>query len=323
VRTGPTPPAPADSAGATTTVAPESGEFTGSFNVRGAASLRVPGCPVVSDCRAGYSAGMKTLPTLWLAFAVRFAIVAPAADPPFAGGHWLDLTHDFSAETIYWPTAQGFVLETEFAGKTPQGYFYAANRYRASEHGGTHIDAPIHFADGHKTVDQLGLEQLTGAAIVVDVSARALKDADYRISVADLKMWEAVHGQIPRDAILLLNTGFARHWPDANRYLGTDKKGAEAVAQLHFPGLHPDAARWLVTDRVIKAVGLDTASIDYGQSKLFESHRILFEKDVPAFENVAALNQLPPTGAYVIALPMKIKGGSGGPLRIIAWVPAK
>ena len=172
-------------------------------------------------------------------------------------------------------------------------------------------------------MDQLPIDQLLGAAVVVDVSAGAQKDADYQITVADLKAWEQRHLQIPKGAIVLFHTGFARHWPDAKKYLGTDEKGADAVAKLHFPGLHPDAARWLVTERTIKAVGLDTASIDYGQSTLFESHRILFEKDVPAFENVTALDQLPATGAYIIALPMKIQGGSGGPLRIVAWISGK
>jgi kynurenine formamidase len=255
----------------------------------------------------------------WLSSFVGLA----AADAPFAGGRWIDLTHAFSSETLYWPTAERFTLETEFHGQTPKGYFYAANRYRASEHGGTHIDAPIHFAEGHKTVDQLPIDQLTGTAVVVDVSTSAQKDPDYQITIADLKAWEEKHGRIPQGAIVLFHTGFARHWPDAKQYLGTDEKGPEAVAKLHFPGLHPDAARWLAAERSIKAVGLDTASIDYGQSTLFESHRILFDKNIPAFENVAALDQLPPTGAFIVALPMKIKGGSGGPLRIVAWLAKK
>jgi kynurenine formamidase len=246
-----------------------------------------------------------------------------ADDSPFAGGKWIDLSHDFSTNTLYWPTAQRFTLEVEFHAHTDKGYFYAANRYSASEHGGTHLDAPIHFAERGKTLDQLPIEQLTGSAVVVDVSAKANKDADYQITVADLKSWEAADGRIPNGAILLFNTGFARHWPDAKKYLGTDERGASAVAKLHFPGLHPDAARWLVAERTLKAVGLDTASIDYGQSTLFESHRILFEKNIPAFENVATLDKLPATGAYIVALPMKIKDGSGGPLRIVAWVADK
>lgn len=244
-----------------------------------------------------------------------------AADDLFTNGKWIDLTHSFSKETLYWPTAEQFKLETEFHGHTDKGYFYAANRYHASEHGGTHIDAPVHFAEGRKTLDELSIEQLTGPAIVIDVSARALQDSDYEITAEDLRVWEKEHGRIPDDAIVLFHTGFARHWPDAKKYLGTDERGTNAVAKLHFPGLHPDAARWLVSNRTVKAVGLDTASIDYGQSTLFESHRILFEEDIPAFENVAALDQLPATGAHVIALPMKIEGGSGGPLRIVAWLP--
>jgi len=246
-----------------------------------------------------------------------------AADGPFAVGKWIDLTHDFSTNTLYWPTAKPFTLEVEFHAHTDKGYFYAANRYSASEHGGTHLDAPIHFAEKGKPLDQLTIDQLTGSAVVVDVSDQASQNADYLISTADLKAWESKHGQIPKGAIVLLNTGYARHWPDAKKYLGTEERGSNAVAKLHFPGLHPDAARWLTSERTIKAVGLDTASIDYGQSTHFETHRILSEKNIPAFENVAALDKLPPTGAFVVALPMKIKDGSGGPLRIVAWVADK
>ena len=263
------------------------------------------------------------IPSYVLAGLLVSAGVGPAAEPPFSGGKWIDLSHEFSAQTLYWPTAENFVLESEFHGQTPKGYFYDANRYRASEHGGTHIDAPVHFAEGHHTLEQIPLEQLIGPAVVVDVSAQPATNADFQIAVADLKAWETNHGQIPNGMIVLFRTGFGSRWPDAKSYLGTDEKGSNAVAKLHFPGLHPDAARWLVSERRPKAVGLDTASIDYGQSTLFESHRILFGQDVPAFENVSALEQLPATGAYVVALPMKIKGGSGGPLRIVAWVPGQ
>jgi kynurenine formamidase len=155
--------------------------------------------------------------------------------------------------------------------------------------------------------------------VVVDVSAKCASDCDYQVQVADLQAWEGEHGGLPEGAIVLLRTGWGDRWGDREAYLGTSLTGPEAVPELHFPGLHPEAARWLVTERSIKAVGLDTPSIDYGQSELFESHVNLFEANVPAFENVAHLDRLPPRGFVVAALPMKIRGGTGGPLRIVAW----
>ena len=236
-------------------------------------------------------------------------------------GRWIDLTHDFSADTIYWPTAEGFSLITDFAGETDRGYYYEAHSYKAAEHGGTHIDSPIHFAEGKQSLDEIPLDRLTGEAVVLDVSKKALKNPDYLVSVEDFTGWESEHGRIPEGAIVLLNTGYAQFWPDRVRYMGTDERGLDAVANLHFPDLGPEAANWLVENRNIASIGLDTPSIDYGQSKLFMSHRILFAENIPAFENVANLDKLPPVGAVVIALPMKIKGGSGGPLRIVAIVP--
>jgi kynurenine formamidase len=238
-----------------------------------------------------------------------------------AQGKWIDLTHDFSEETVYWPTAEGFKLESVFEGKTDKGYYYDANKYSAAEHGGTHIDSPIHFAEGKQTVDQIPLERLIGPAVLIDVTQNALSDSDYQIGVKDFTDWEAKNGPIPEGSIVLLNTGYAKYWPDRVKYMGTDKRGSDAVKDLHFPGLDPQAAKWLVEKRNIKSIGLDTPSIDYGQSQLFESHRILFKENIPAFENVANLDKLPAIGAFIIALPMKIKGGSGGPLRIIAMLP--
>lgn len=234
---------------------------------------------------------------------------------------WVDLTYPFNSQTIYWPTSRRFHLEKVADGMTPAGYYYAANNISAAEHGGTHLDAPIHFAQGKHTTDQIPLRQLIGPAVVVDVSAKASQNRDYLISVEDLEAFEAAHGRIPEGAIVLLRTGWGSRWPDRERYLGTALSGEEAVPLLHFPGLEPSAARWLVTERRIDAVGIDTPSIDYGQSSTFDSHRILFEADIPAFENVARLDQLPEVGSYVLALPMKIEGGSGGPLRIVAVIP--
>ena len=126
---------------------------------------------------------------------------------------------------------------------------------------------------------------------------------------------------MPDGIIVLLRTGYGAFWPDREKYMGTAELGAEAVEKLHFPGLDPEAAKWLVQERKIHAIGLDTPSIDRGQSSLYESHQILFKANIPAFENVANLDQLPESGFTVIALPMKIRDGSGGPLRIVAVLP--
>lgn len=237
------------------------------------------------------------------------------------GAVWVDLSYAYDHRTVFWPTAKPFELTAVAAGMTDGGYYYAANDFSMAEHGGTHLDAPIHFAEGRLTADQIPLGRLIGAAVVVDVSEAAAANPDYQVQVSDMEAWEAEHGSIPDGAILLLRTGWGARWPDRERYLGTVLTGPEAVPQLHFPGLHPDAARWLVERREIDAVGIDTPSIDHGQSTLFESHRILFADDVPAFENVAELERMPSTGAYVVALPMKIAGGSGGPLRIVGLIP--
>lgn len=230
----------------------------------------------------------------------------------------VDLTHTFDKDTIYWPTEAGFELEKGPAGVTERGYFYVANRFRSAEHGGTHIDAPIHFFKGRSTVDQISLKRLVGDGVVIDVTKECEQNADFQIGVRELRKWEEENHRQLVDVIVLLKTGFGRHWKDRKKYLGTEDSGPEAVANLHFPGLDPQAATWLVENRAIKAIGIDTASIDYGQSRRFQSHVKLFEKNVPAFENLANLDKLPERGFSVIALPMKIGGGSGGPLRIIA-----
>jgi len=260
---------------------------------------------------------MRHLSVIVLGAALFFSC---GSNHPSPQGKWIDLTYPFDEQTVYWPTSEPFRLDTVFQGVTGKGFYYSAFKYCAAEHGGTHLDAPVHFARGKNSVEQIPVEQLAHDAVVIDVSENALKDRDYQVSVNDFLNWEKAHGRIPDDAIVLLRTGYGQYWTDKIKYMGTDERGADAVAKLHFPGLHPDAAKWLTTHRKIKAIGLDTPSIDYGQSTLFESHQILFEHNIPAFENVANLEQLPVKGAFVIALPMKIKGGSGAPLRIVAVV---
>ncbi len=235
---------------------------------------------------------------------------------------WVDLTYDFDENTIYWPTNTPFSKDTVFYGMTDKGYFYASFIYTAEEHGGTHFDAPLHFGHpGSPTVEQIPLQQLMGPGVVVDVSEQTLGDRDYLVSVSDFMEWETRHGLIPAHSIILLRTGYGQFWPDPLAYTGTDLKGEEAVAHLRFPGLDPAAAQWLVDNRNINAIGLDTPSIDRGQSVYFKAHRILCEAEITIYENVANLDKLPESGSFIIALPMKIKGGSGAPLRIIAMLP--
>lgn len=255
-----------------------------------------------------------------LCLLLTLSLLACHTPPPLNAQKKVDLTYPFNEETIFWPTEEGFVLEHEFQGITEKGYYYEANRFRTAEHGGTHMDAPIHFAKGKHTIAQVPLNQLIGPGYLVDVTDKANKNPDAQITLEDLLEWEKTHGQIPQESIVLLRTGYGRFWPDRKKYLGTTERGKAAVAQLHFPGLHPAAARWLVENRHIKMVGIDTASIDYGQSKNFPSHQILGGHQIPILENVAHLDQLPTQGFTIIALPMKIEAGSGAPARVIALI---
>ena len=246
-------------------------------------------------------------------------------------GQWIDLSHDFAADTIYWPTADKFAKSTVFAGETDKGYYYSAYNVAAAEHGGTHVDAPVHFARGHTSVDKIPLEQLIGPGIVIRVAGQidqnGIEDPaanrNYLISIEDVERWEKQHGTIEKGSIVLFDTGTAKYWPDAEKYMGTAERGEAAVEKLNFPGLSPEAAIFLVEKRGVKAVGLDTPSIDYGASRQFETHRELFKRNIPALENVANLTTLPAKGFTLIALPMKIRGGSGGPTRIVAFLPEK
>ncbi len=247
---------------------------------------------------------------------------APAPRPPvdLASVRVVDLTYPFDEQTIYWPTSPGtFHLERLAYGPTPGGFFYAANAFCTPEHGGTHLDAPIHFAEGRHTADQVPPEQLIAPAVVLDVSTQAATDPDYQLTLAEVQSWESQHGPVPQAAIVLLRTGWGPRWPDRKRYLGDDTPGD--ASNLHFPSYGPEAARHLITTRRVAALAVDTASIDPGTSTDFPVHRQAAAANVPGLENVANLGELPETGSWLIALPMKIAGGSGGPVRIVALVP--
>jgi len=231
----------------------------------------------------------------------------------------VDMTYPFAEETLHWPTATPFKLEKVNEGMTPQGFWYSSYNYSGSEHVGTHLDAPFHFAQGKWTTDQIPLQRTIGPGVVIDVRGKARANPDYQLQVVDIRTWERRHGKIPGGAIVLMFSGWEKFWGDRKRYFGTDRPGD--IANLSFPGLSKEAAEFLVKERRIDAVGTDTPSIDYGPSRDFIVHQILGKANIPIFENVAGLDRLPPKGATIFAIPMKIKGGSGAPLRIFALLP--
>jgi len=244
---------------------------------------------------------------------------APRA-PDLASARIVDLTHPFDAATPYWPTATtGFELKTVHKGRTPDGYFYSAFSFCAPEHGGTHLDAPFHFAEGGAFTSDVPLRRLVAAAVVVDVSGPTSRDPDYRLSAPDVRGFEEKHGRIAAGSIVLVRTGWSARWPDRKRYLGDDTPGD--ASRLHFPGYGKDAAELLVRERKVAVLGIDTASLDHGPSSDFIVHQVAAAAGVPGLENLTGLQELPPVGAWVVALPMKIAGGSGGPLRAIALLP--
>lgn len=249
-----------------------------------------------------------------LLFAIRLSAQPLALDDY----RLVDLTHAYNADTVFWPAPPThFRLEQLHYGDTPAGFFYSANRFCLPEHGGTHLDAPIHFARDRQTMEQVPLERLIGAVVVIDVSEKAAADRDYRVTADDVLAFEAKHGRIEPGTRVLVRTGWSRHWPDAAAYLGH----ATDASKLHFPSYGEEAARLLVSERKVGLLGIDTASIDFGPSADFPVHRLAAAANVPGLENVTGLEALPPRGAILLALPMKIEGGSGGPTRVIALVP--
>ena len=231
----------------------------------------------------------------------------------------VDLSHPYGSKTLYWPTSPSRFEKTILAyGESDGGYFYSAFSICTPEHGGTHLDAPLHFAkDGYPT-DKVPLENLIAPAVVIDVTDKTAADRNYLLSAVDIQNFEEQYGRIEPGAIVLLRTGWSRYWPDAKSYLGDDTPGD--ASNLVFPSYGENAARLLVEERNVAILGVDTASTDFGQSQDFVVHRIAAARQVSNLENLTNLDKLPPTGSLVMALPMKIEGGSGGPVRVVALI---
>ncbi len=234
----------------------------------------------------------------------------------------IDMTFPFSENSIYWPTDKPFTPTVVFRGTTAGGYWYASNQYAASEHGGTHVDAPIHFSQHGRTVGQVPLQEWIGPAVKVDVTGKSLSNRDYQLSVEDLLAWEKKHGAIPEGAWVIMQSGIdGRFYPKRKEVLGTEKTGREAVAELHFPGFSPEAVAFLLAKRKITGIAIDTPSIDPGTSKDFKVHQELCNAQKLALENIANLEKLPESGAMLYVIPMFIEKGTGAPARVFAVLP--
>lgn len=227
----------------------------------------------------------------------------------------VDLTYAIAANTPYWPSPAGNPFRHDTLAKHESGRPSMA-AYRTSEHYGTHLDAPVHFADGQPSVDQLNAGDLFGPAVVLDVSAQSDANPDYVLTREDVLAWESQHGPIPRRAIVLLRTGWGARWADSLAYRNRDSAGV-----MHFPGFGEDAARFLVAERDIRGIGIDNLSVDAGAANGFPAHLVVNGAGRFHLENVANLDQLPPTGVYLIVAPIKIAGGSGGQVRLFAVLP--
>ena len=238
----------------------------------------------------------------------------------FSDYRLVDLSHSYSEDTVYWPTSPTTFDKVELAnGKADGGWFYSSYSVCTPEHGGTHIDAPVHFAEGGVSTEKIPLKDLLAPAVVIDVSDKAAADRNYRLTAEDILTFESAQGIIEPGTIVLLRTDWSRYWPDTLAYLGDDTPGD--AARLRFPGYGEAATRLLAEERGVAMLGIDSASVDYGQSHDFIAHRIGAARGVPNLENLTNLDQLPATGTIVLALPMKIEGGSGGPVRVVALVP--
>src|SRR3981081_2581692 len=225
----------------------------------------------------------------------------------------LDLSYAISDKLVPWPGDEKFFEAKVNASVEKNGYF--TRSFWMLEHYGTHLDAPAHFPPGKATVDQIPAKQLFGPAVVIDVRAESGKDADYQLAPARVEDWEKRHARIPEGAIVLLRTGWASRWPDVQKYRNQDAQG-----KMHFPGFSPEAAKLLI-ERKVSGLACDTLSIDHGASSDYAVHHLALGAGLYQLENLADLSELSETGAFLIVAPIKLEGGSGGPVRVFALLP--
>lgn len=241
-------------------------------------------------------------------------LVSSCAHGPacLAKARTLDLTHTLQEGLPLFPGSPPF--DVQKVADYDQGYY--ANKISMIEHTGTHVDSPAHFTPGTDTIDEVPLQRLIGPAVVVDVKGQVQADPDYRLTVDDLRRWESAYRRIPNNAIVIMYTRWGSRWTENDRYVNMDENHV-----MRFPGYSAEAAKFLVEDRDIAGIGIDTLSLDYGPSRDFAVHHIVCGAGKFMIENLANLESLPPEGATLVVAPLKIRDGSGAPARIFAILP--
>ena len=269
----------------------------------------VPGCQeVVRDAltRRGFFKGAAAA-----GFAATAIAPAQAAPVPRRFKAVVDLTHTMSPDFPTFFGVPGIELQKQFDIKKDG---FNLNWWRIIEHAGTHIDAPIHFSEFGVTVEKIAADTLVTPLAVVDVRARATQNPDYLVSRQDLLEWEKKNRKLPDRCCVAMLSGWGQYVGDGGKYTGN------AGGTFHFPGFSPDAAEWLMKERSVLGLAVDTLSLDHGPSKDFRVHRAWLPSGRWGLENVANLDKVPATGATLVVGAAKVKDATGGPARLIALV---
>jgi kynurenine formamidase len=239
----------------------------------------------------------------------------------------VDLTQPLSPQTpllplpSQWNNTPAFKI-WELSHYDDRGPAWYWNAFETGEHTGTHFDAPVHWVSGKdlsdNTVDRIPTQKFIGPACVIDVSADAAKDPNFLLTPERIRQWEQHHGRIPAAAWVLLRTDWSKR-KDPKDYINVKENGP------HTPGFAKETSAFLAKERDVLGVGVETVGTDAGQAATFDppfpNHFLMHGSGKFGLASLANLDQLPPTGAIVIAAPLKIVGGSGSPLRVIAITP--
>jgi kynurenine formamidase len=225
----------------------------------------------------------------------------------------IHLSHVIDLDIPQWPGDPPVEFET-VAESNNDGYYL--RRFSLGEHSATHMNAPNTFYSHSIGIDQYPARSLVVSAVVIDIREAVKVDFNYALTIADVVAWEAQHGEIPADCVVILNTGWQKKWFDKNAFFNQDAEGIS-----HFPGFGSDATQFLLEHRQIAGVGIDTHGVDPGQDTSFATNRLVLEQPRIVLENLTNLDQLPPLGTTLAIAPLRLRGGSGSPVGVLAFVP--